>query len=182
MRVLRLLAISVAALLGCCMAAAAQDVRTDFDHQIDFGQFHTYSWSRVHTDNPLWEPRIQRAVDEELQAKGWQRVDSGGQVSITAMGAVHNQQEYHTFYNNMDGWGWGRFGGGFPGGYGDATTTVDNERIGTLIIDLYDTGDKQLIWRSVARDTLSDNPEKNEKKLQKAVDKMFKKFPPQGEK
>jgi hypothetical protein len=30
----------------------------------------------------------------------------------------------------------------------------------------------------VARDTLSDKPEKNTEKLQKAVDKMFAKFPP----
>ncbi len=175
MQVFRFLAISVAALLACCMAAAAQDVRIDFDHRIDFGQLHTYSWSRVHTDNPLWEPRIQKAVDEELQAKGWQRVDSGGQVSISAVGAVHNQQEYHTFYNGMGGWGWRRGGFGNPG---EATTTVDNERMGTLVVDMYDNSNKQLIWRGVAKDTLSNNPQKNQKKLQKTVDKMFRKFPP----
>lgn len=172
MRLFRFVAISVAAIFACCLAAA-QDVHTDFDHDVDFRQFHTYSWSRVHTDNPLWEPRIQRAVDRELQSKGWRRLDSGGQVSISAVGAVHNQKEYTTFYSGMGGWRWGGFG------QGQATTTVDNEKIGTLVVDLYDTGNKQLIWRGEARGTLSDNPQKNEKKLQKTVDKMFKKFPPE---
>jgi hypothetical protein len=174
MRLFRFAAIGAAAVFACCLAAAAQDVHTDFDHHVDFQQFRTYSWSRVHTDNPLWEPRIQRAVDQQLQSKGWQRLDSGGQASISAVGAVHNQQEYTTFYNGMGDWHWGGFG---P--QGQATTTVDNERVGTLVVDLYDTGNKQLIWRGEARDTLSDNPQKNEKKLQKVADKMFKKFPPE---
>jgi hypothetical protein len=38
--------------------------------------------------------------------------------------------------------------------------------------------DKHLIWRGTASDTISDTPERNEKNLDKAVDKMFKKFPP----
>ena len=36
---------------------------------------------------------------------------------------------------------------------------------------------KQLVWRGAAQDTLSDKPEKNEKKLEKSVDKMLEHFP-----
>jgi len=36
-----------------------------------------------------------------------------------------------------------------------------------------------LIWRSAASDTLSGNPEKNTKKLDKEVHKMFQHFPPE---
>jgi hypothetical protein len=35
-----------------------------------------------------------------------------------------------------------------------------------------------LVWRGTASDTVSDKPEKNEKKIQKAAEKMFKKYPP----
>jgi Domain of unknown function (DUF4136) len=35
-----------------------------------------------------------------------------------------------------------------------------------------------LVWRSTSTDTLSDKPENNENKLDKAVGKMFKDFPP----
>jgi len=70
------------------------------------------------------------------------------------------------------GWRWRGFGG-------ESTTTVETYKIGTLVVDLYDTNNKQLIFRGSANDTLSKNPQKNEKILEKAVDKMFKKFPPE---
>jgi uncharacterized protein DUF4136 len=49
-----------------------------------------------------------------------------------------------------------------------------------LVIDLFDAKTKQAIFRGVATDTLSDKPEKNEDKLNKSVEKMFKKCPPQS--
>ena len=85
----------------------AQDVKTDYDHHVNFSQYHTYYWERVKTTNPLWENRIKDAVDHELQAKGWQRVDSGGDVAITAVGSAHDQREYQTFYDGLGGWRWG---------------------------------------------------------------------------
>jgi hypothetical protein len=61
-----------------------------------------------------------------------------------------------------------------------ATTTVQNVPVGTLIVDIYDSGTKHLVWRGIAHDTLSDRPEKNTEKLKKAVDKMLDKFPPKS--
>ena len=49
-----------------------------------------------------------------------------------------------------------------------------------LVLDFYDGHNKQLIWRGVAQETLSDKPDKNEKKLEKSVNKMLDHFPPQG--
>ena len=34
-------------------------------------------------------------------------------------------------------------------------------------------------WRGTATDIVSDNPEKNDRKLKKALEKMFKKYPPE---
>jgi len=45
---------------------------------------------------------------------------------------------------------------------------------------LYDAHNKQLIWRGVASQSLSDKPEKNEQKLEKAVNKMLDHFPPKS--
>jgi hypothetical protein len=63
-------------------------------------------------------------------------------------------------------------------GFGDATTTTETYQVGTLIVDLYDTKTKQLIWRGSASDTLSNNSNKNIKNLNKGVQKMFQHFPP----
>lgn len=150
---------------------AAQDVNTDYDKNVVFERYHTYSWGKVQTSNPLWQSRIEDAVDKSLSEKGWQKVQSGGDVVVAAVGATQNQQEYQTFYDGMGGWRWGGFGN-------MATTTVQNYKIGTLVVDMYDASNKHLIWRGAASETLSKDPEHNEKNLDKAVDKMFKKFPP----
>jgi hypothetical protein len=161
-------------LVAFATAAFAQDVHTDYDKKADFSQFHTYYWAKIQTENPLWQQRVQDAVDKQLQAKGWQRTNSGGDVALTAVGATKNQQEYQTFYNGLgSGWRWGGFGT-------QATTTVQNYRIGTVVVDMYNPRDKSLIWRGTANDALSDKPEKNEQKLDKAMSKMFDHFPPKG--
>ena len=69
-------------------------------------------------------------------------------------------------------------GGRRFGGFGDATTTTETYRVGTLVVDLSDTAAEKLVWRGSASDTLSDKSEKNIDNLDKGVVKMFKKFPP----
>ena len=59
-----------------------------------------------------------------------------------------------------------------------STTTTDVTKVGTVVVDLFDTKTKQLIWRGATSDTLSDNSDKNIKNLDKGVEKMFKNFPP----
>jgi hypothetical protein len=61
---------------------------------------------------------------------------------------------------------------------GTSTTTVDKIPVGHLVVDIGDAKTKKLLWQGTAQDTLSDKPEKNEKKIESALEKMFKKFPP----
>ncbi len=155
-------------------AAFAQHVQTDFDHQANFSQYKTYSWQKIEPGNSLWDSRIKNSVDAQLAAKGWTQVDSGGDVSIVAIKTTQTQRTLQTFYDGMGGgWRWRGFGG-----MGQSTTTEQDYKEGTLVIDLYDAKTKQLIWRGSTEGTVSDNAGKNEKNLDKGVAKMFKKFPP----
>jgi Domain of unknown function (DUF4136) len=156
--------------------ASAQQVKTDYDRGANFAQYKTYSWEHVKTQDPLNVDRIKGAVNAALAAKGWALVDSGGDVSIVAMEITRSQQTLNTFYDGFGGgWGWRRFGGG---GFGEATTTTDTYKVGTVVVDLFDRRTKQLIWRGASSDTLSNNSDKNIKNLDKGVDKLFKHFPP----
>jgi hypothetical protein len=153
--------------------ASAQKVETDYDHSVNFSRYHTYSWGHVHATDPLFESRIREAVDHVLQSKGWQLVPANGDVMLTAVAIEKHQTEYTTFYDNLGGgWRWHGWGPGM------ATTTVDKIPLGTLVIDMYDCSNRNLIWRGLAHDQLSGKPDKDTKKLQKAVTKMFAKFPP----
>ena len=156
--------------------SSAQQVKTDYDRGANFGQYKTYSWAQVKTKEALDVDRIKTAVNAALAAKGWTQVDSDGDVSIVAIEITRNQQTLNTFYDGFEGgWGWRRFGGG---GFGEATTTTETYKVGTLVVDLFDAKTKQLIWRGTSSDTLSNNSDKNIKNLDKGVDKMFKHFPP----
>jgi hypothetical protein len=167
--------VSVAMFFVLTAAAFAQQVKIDYDRTVNFDQYKTYSWQKVETKNPLWVDRIKSAVDAALTAKGWTQVPSDGNISLVAIEATKNQQTLNTFYNGFGGgWRWG--------GFGNATTTVDNYKVGTLVLDMFDTQTKKLVWRGSASDTLSDKTDKNIKNLDKGVQKMLKQFPPEPKK
>ena len=64
---------------------------------------------------------------------------------------------------------------------GTASTTVSEYTVGTLVVDMFDAKTKNLVFRGTAEDEISDKPEKNAKKLEKASEKLFKNFPPTAE-
>jgi hypothetical protein len=159
--------------------SAAQQVKTDYDRSANFSQYKTYSWEHVKTKDSLFVDRIKDAVNAALAARGWTQVESGGDVSIVAVQMTSNQETLTTFYNGFGGgWGFRRFGGG---GFGEATTTTDTYKVGTVVVDLFDAHSKKLLWRGTSSDTLSNNSDKNIKNLNKGVEKMFRQFPPGAE-
>ena len=160
-------------------AAQAQSVQTDYDHGADFSQYHTFSFYKVETTEPLFADRLKTQITKDLSAKGLQMVPSGGDLTVTAIETTKDKQEYNTFYDGLGGAGFGWRGWrGWGGGMGESTTTVTDVPVGTLLIDLYDGKTHQLVWRGSSHEDLSNNASKNTSKLDKAVDKMFSKYPP----
>ena len=121
-------------------ASFAEQVKTDYDRSANFSQYKTYSWEKVQTQDPLWVDRIKEAVNIALTARGLTPVESGGRIAIVAVEATQNQRTLNTFYDGLGGgWRWRGFGG-----FGDSTTTVENYKVGTLVVDLFDAKTKKL--------------------------------------
>jgi hypothetical protein len=171
----------LAVLLALAMPslASAQDVKTDWDKAFDFSKVNTFSiklgtgWG-----NQLSEDRVKRDLAEALTERGWKEAPEGqAQTQVVFHGATQMKRNLNTFY---DGWGgYGYYGGG---GFGSSTTTVSEYLVGTLVVDMFDAANKKLIFRGTATDELSKDPKKNEKKSDKAAQKMFKNFPPMPKK
>ena len=76
------------------------------------------------------------------------------------------------------GWGWdpywgGAYGAGWGmGGMGSSTTRVTTYTKGTLIIDVYDAKQKQIVWRGTVEDVVKDDPAKATQQIYKAIDKI----------
>lgn len=152
--------------------AYAQKVTIDYDHQATFHDYKTYAWTKgTPISNQLWDERIIRGIDQQLATKDLKKIDEGANPDLYVLyhGAVGEEAQLNTM--NMGGWGW-RWGGGM------ATTTVDKIPMGQLVIDIGDAKTKKLLWMANSSDTLSDKPDKNQKKLDKALNKIFKDFPP----
>src|SRR6201982_1229864 len=130
-------------LMALTTAVFADNVKTDYDHSANFNQVKTYSWAKIKTANSIWDDRVKNAIDKELAAKGWTQVPSGGDVAVVAVDKTSLHKQYEPFYNGF---------GGFRrwGGIGEATTTVDNYKVGTLLVSMFDGNSRQLIWRGTS--------------------------------
>jgi len=147
-------------------------VNVDWDKSASFTGFKTYAWGKgTPAKNQLMDQRIVDGVDKQLAAKGLQKVaeDANPDLVVVYHAAVGHQEQINTM--GTGGWGW-RWGGGM------STTTVDKIPTGHLVVDIGDAKTKKLLWMGTATDTLSDKPEKNEKKIESALNNMFKKYPP----
>ena len=182
----------IIAVLGIFLLAtglAFGKVRTDYDHSVDFSEYCTFTWiQEPEPDKPFMKQRIVDAVNAQLLHKGLE-IDNAADadIAISATSTTKEVQTLNTYYSggwggwgwDGCGWGWGWNGCGWGGGSGWATTTVDTHLEGTLVVELTDAKTGQPLWRGVSTHSVSDKPEKAAKKLQKEIEKMFKKYPPE---
>ena len=172
-------------------AVTAQKVETDYAHGTDFAKYKTYKLVKI-GENPdvsqLVDQRIVSALEEELANKGLTKNEDNPDLLVGYQAAISHQTQLNTYGSTVGGGpGWGvgpGWGYGWGGNMGMAstmsTTTESKIRNGTLVVDVMDPKQKQLLFRGIATDTLSDKAEKNTKKLQKSLAKIFQKYPPKG--
>jgi hypothetical protein len=185
-RCLAALSLLLAALLCGCSSVT---VRSDYDPEANFAPYRSYHWLDQPADNqsqalsPLLQERIVRAVDTQLQERGY--VKSGSESPDFFIGyhlRVENKLDVQTI-NRSYGYGYGRYGRwgyGYPAG-GYSETRVSEYAQGTFILDIVDGASNELVWRGSAEGRLKDrkSPEEREKAVNETVAAVLKKFPPQ---
>jgi hypothetical protein len=174
-------------LLVSVTTTVAQDVRYNFAQGEDFSKYKTYKWvdlKGADQADQLTEKQIKTAIDTNLATKGLQKVDSDtADLYVDIQTAIGTEKQF-TSYNTGWGYGpgWGRSWYGYGGGMTSMTTTGSTSTIyvGQLGLDMYDSAKKELVWRGVASKTIDPKakPEKQQKNITKAVDKLLKNYPP----
>ena len=172
------------ATMSIAIGCSSMTVNHDWDRQADFSTYKTYAWhdsdTNVKDSDPLGHDRFIRAIDAQLVAQGLQKVSSNPDVYVTYHSEENEQMSLDTTYMGGGwgygpGWGWGGMG---MGGMGTSTTTVRTYSVATVVLDMSDAKQKRLVWRGTVSDTMSDNPQKNAKKIATAAEKLFKDYPP----
>ncbi len=161
------------ALLGTI--AVAQSVTYDFDKAANFSTFRTYAWTRgTNLPNELNHKRVVGAIDTQLTLKGLTKVDANANPNVLV--AYHASFDENLQINMLgSGWAGPRFGGMRSG-----TATTQEILTGTLVVDVMNAGTNGVVWRGVASKEIDVNakPEKREKDINKAAEKLFKNYPP----
>jgi hypothetical protein len=155
----------------------------DYDRSADFSSIQTYAWfvERDNRINDLTHRRIIDSVNEQLVLKGLKEVENNPDVYVTYFGDDNEQvvvDTTHYGYGYGRSWYWDPYWGG---GMSTSTSRVRTYKEGTLVVDIYLAGPKELIWRGAITGTITDNPEKNVNNFKKALSKLFKKYPPEPE-
>ncbi len=182
----RILLLSFVGLLFAATAVLGQDVRYNFDKNADFSKFKTYKWVNLKdaaTVNDLVNKQIMDAVDAELATKGLTKVsEDNADLYIGYQAGIAQEKEFTSF---SSGWGYGGgwYRGGWyapAGGMGTTTGSTSTIYIGQLALDMYDSTNHTLVWRGLASKTIDEKakPEKQQKNLAKAIDKLLKNYPP----
>jgi hypothetical protein len=152
---------------------------TDYDRSVRFSNYNSFFFVKGNSSgNPLMDQRATEDVRSALNNKGWMEVPEGmGQAAVVVHAATKTKHSYETLYDGWGGWGWRRGWGGFGG----ATTFVNDYKVGTVMVDIFDAKTKLAIWHGNASDALSDNARSNAEATEQAIDKMFRTFPPSSD-
>jgi len=159
--------------LVACIVATGQEVRHNSMPGTDFSKYHTYKWVPIEGGahpNQIMDAEIKQSVDSQMAAKGFTKTDNDkADLYVGYQIAVDQEKQWN---------GYGMGGGVRWGGMASATSSTIN--VGTLVLDMYDPATKQLVWTGNATKTIdpSSNQEKNQKNLNKAMQKLLKDFPP----
>jgi hypothetical protein len=165
---------------ACSTIGSTIEVGSDYDPKANFATYRTYSWlPRVEEpgadrrlQSTLLHSRIRDAVEAQLSSKGLTK-DLVGKpdILVTYHLALKGKFDVTTVPNYPY----------FPSSWGATTTTnVRQYEEGSLILDLIDASNQQLVWRGSAQAEVKPDasPQEKEKRINEAVQRILERYPP----
>ena len=140
----------------------------DHDENFDFGQFSTYRWyddahpsqAAEYRQYNASDRRVRTYIDRELKNSGFRQI-SWGEPDFLINYSISREEK--TTVNNFanyppagvhGGVGVGTYGSGASLSYSSGPS-VKTYREGTVVIDVIDTREDRIVWRSIAEARLS---------------------------
>jgi Domain of unknown function (DUF4136) len=156
--------------LGFCIllltagVALAQKVNVQNQPGTDWSKYKTYAWGECHkASNPMTDQFIVAQVNSQLAAHGLTPATENPDLLVMYHVASSQSLEWNSF-------------GGFRG-FGMQQGTVNKIVTGELAVQLADPAGKLFVWQGTTSETVGSDASKNEKNIQKGLEKMFSNFP-----
>ncbi|USH04521.1 DUF4136 domain-containing protein [Grimontia kaedaensis] len=159
-------------LLGGC----AKSVYTDFDQQFPYQEIESYDIAMKSSTSPisLDDSRIERALEQEMAAKGIQETDASPDVTLRYF--VQPKTEAVAYGPSFSfGYGSRRFGARY-----ETPVRIEERDYGQLVVEMVDNQSNQVVWRAVSNRKLTDSmtPSSKNDFINEQVKDMFENFPP----
>jgi hypothetical protein len=153
-------------------ASCAESVKitSDYSNSTDFSKYKTFSVYELVTTpnvNQFNAERIVNAIRSEMIKKGFRENNTNPDMVVSAVTVLKNKQ---TITASGTGGGWYR-----P--YRDVSVRSNNYKEGTLIIDIWDVKEENLIWEGTAYSEIEKKPKNPEKMINSVVTKILSGFP-----
>ncbi|WP_291285365.1 DUF4136 domain-containing protein [Flavobacterium sp.] len=176
MKTFKLVPVFLLLILASCSTVS---VYSDYDKNVDFASYKTYAFFKPGIDkveiSDLDKRRILRAIDDQMQAKGFTKSENPDLLVniFTKAREQVNVNQFSASWGYGWGWGWNPYMM-----YGGNQTTVSTSTEGTLFIDLIDAKKKEMIWQGEGVGTLTKNVAKKDEKVAEFVTKILAQYPP----
>ncbi len=160
------------------LPALGQKVHVDYDGATAFSQYRTFQFYETREDLRDYSLTSHKKVVQQLrdyaEEGGLREVDTDPDVYVAYYTAdrgdlrlVLSDLEY-TYGSDFS------LGSYWEGGVGSRTSNSFTFKQGTLIIDVWDAKEKRLVWRGMATSAVAKDPDKNDKKIARAIKKITK--------
>jgi len=145
------------------LLAASVTTAVEYDHQVDFSQYRTWSWHEGGTAamNPVTDKAIRDAIVKGLAARGLSRVDTGSTLFVVYHASRTTQIDLVPLNSASPA---------PPSG-------IRYAQKGALVIDLLDAASGKVVWRGHATGVLRYGPKEIAAQVDAAVEEMLVRFP-----
>ncbi|WP_233207747.1 DUF4136 domain-containing protein [Siphonobacter sp. BAB-5405] len=164
-------------LVGTMVSCAPSiTVRSDYDRTANFSGYHTYAIAPMPGGNSdpvmgsqLMQKRITQALDAEMSARGYRRVEKNADLTVRFDTDARNLQQIQS--NNLSPmWGWWWYG---PNNNVSSRNYEENR----VIISLLDTKTKEMVWQGWAKGELNARRKDRDELIRATVAKVMQEYP-----
>jgi hypothetical protein len=155
-------------------------VRSVTEPGANLSAYHTYSFAAQPGTNrggnvtPL-TTFFETAIAREMSARGYQQVDSGGELLVNFNAHVSEKADIQSTPGPMYGYGYYGYRGGM---YAGPEVQTVRYKVGTANIDVVDAKRKVVVWEGIAERELTEDVMRNpQPAIDHTVAAMFAQFP-----
>ena len=169
--------LAACALMVTASFVTANSIKTAYSPAVDFTQYQTFMWIKEpDCVNPYVKQAIIDGINTQLESKGLYLAEDNADLAVSANIATGERNTLREFYEGFcPEWHWQHYLG--PG---SSTKFIDmykeranTYKVGTLVVDLFETNHKHVVWWGVADKFVYEYASEGLKQMMEVFEKMF---------